>query len=522
MARPQDRRLVQMIQPIITIRDRASVVPPLISVAFACALVAGEGRSEPLAGSSQLRLSTCPIAAISMPVGSDLAFIAAQASQNASFCIGSGVHRMHMIKPKTGQKFFGERGAILSGAKMLTQFERVGNVWVATGQHQRGLIHGFCLGPSQGCDRPEAVFIDDVALTQVDSLEQLSAGQFFFHREDARIYLADDPEGKRVEATVTPSAFATNGARDVSIRGLVVEKYSSPAQRGAIYASEDLGATGWLIEANEVRWNSGVGILIGQGGVVRQNYVHHNGQLGVDANVGEVLIEDNEISHNNTRGFDSSWEAGGLKATLINGIVVRGNYVHHNRGPGLWCDIECRNAIFEDNYVTYNADAGIFYEISFDAVIRNNRLEFNGGGGGPFPSTLWFWGAQIQIAGSQQVEVVGNRVLVGAGGVGIALIDQGRKTLKGDSHYRTALNRVENNELIFTGSSALSGAVTDVAGVVPEDQGNYFDGNTYRVPHSDFSLSLGWGRSVYDFAEFQRSGQERKGRVIVGTTDLQP
>ena len=54
------------------------------------------------------------------------------------------------------------------------------------------------------------------------------------------------------------------------------------------------------------------------------------------------------------------------------GVVMRGNHVFDNVGPGLWCDIGCRNVLYENNLVERNHDAGIFHEISFNAVIRNN------------------------------------------------------------------------------------------------------------------------------------------------------
>jgi hypothetical protein len=59
-----------------------------------------------------------------------------------------------------------------------------------------------------------------------------------------------------------------------------------------------------------------------------------------------------------------------VKIVLSDGVIFRGNHVHDNVGPGLWCDINCRDVVYEDNLVERNHDSGIFHEISYNAVIR--------------------------------------------------------------------------------------------------------------------------------------------------------
>jgi hypothetical protein len=66
----------------------------------------------------------------------------------------------------------------------------------------------------------------------------------------------------------------------------------------------------------------------------------------------------------------ATWEAGGAKIALSDGVVFRSNHVHDNIGPGLWCDIGCRNVVYDGNLVENNQDIGIFHEISFKAVPR--------------------------------------------------------------------------------------------------------------------------------------------------------
>jgi hypothetical protein len=48
-----------------------------------------------------------------------------------------------------------------------------------------------------------------------------------------------------------------------------------------------------------------------------------------------ALVVKNEVSYNNTEGFDSRWEAGGSKWVRTTHVTVRGKYVHHNEGRSL-------------------------------------------------------------------------------------------------------------------------------------------------------------------------------------------
>ena len=83
------------------------------------------------------------------------------------------------------------------------------------------------------------------------------------------------------------AAFAfESAAPNVLIRNVIVEKYASVAQKGAIQSK---GAAGWIVENCEVRLNSGTGIVIQAGGRVRGCDVHHNGQMGIGGRGKDIL-----------------------------------------------------------------------------------------------------------------------------------------------------------------------------------------------------------------------------------------
>ncbi len=358
----------------------------------------------------------------------------------AVFTIKAGTHRLQQVIPKPHQTFEGEPGAILNGSRLLTEFGYAGGLWYADGQTQQGEQKGECLPvggvPTTACRHPENVYFDDEPLRQVMSPSALGPGRFYFDYGADRIYLADNPAGHKVEASVTRHAFyfwrsdpgwrQHNYPTGVNIRNLVIEKYANPSQRGAIQAGGfNTGAAGegltegWVIEFNEIRLNHGAGVRTGNRTLLRGNHIHHNGQIGVRATGDGAVVEDNEIDHNNTLGFDPDWEAGGTKFWKTRNVVVRGNHVHHNTGPGLWTDTDNVDTIYESNVVEDNTGPGIFHEISYSAVIRYNTVKRNG-----LSTADWFYGAGILIAHSSGVEVHNNVLEDNADG--IAGIDQGR------------------------------------------------------------------------------------------------
>jgi parallel beta-helix repeat protein len=451
----------------------------------------------------------CPRGAIDVSPGESVQDAVDRAGEGAAFCLKNGIHRTQVIRPKAGQSFHGEGRSILNGSQLLTTFSREGRFWVAEGQNHYGQKHGLCAPSAPTCALPEGFFIDDKPFVQVLSKDSVKSGQFFLNRENGRLFFVDDPGKHKVEATVAEFALQS-AASNITIRNMIVEKYASAAQSGAIQAR---AANGWIVENCEVRLNSGAGIGVGEGSVVRGSNIHHNGQLGVGGVGRNIVIENNWIWANNTRGFDFTWEAGGVKLALSDGATLRANYVHDNIGPGLWCDIECHNALFEGNLVEGNYDAGIFYEISSGAVIRSNVVKHNGIG-----RRVWFWGADILVAASQDVEVSDNTLTVSPEGCGIVLIDQGRQRTDGRK-YKTQNDAVRNNKMLFEGSPC-AGGVSDTQPTnenyeIITKGANVFDGNAYRIPPTSGPPRFAWGRAIFDWDGFRDQGQEKNGRVIV-------
>jgi len=274
----------------------------------------------------------------------------------------------------------------------------------------------------------------------------------------------------------TPYAFrhdVAHEAGNVRIQGLVIERYTPAVQYGAIRADGQAG--GWVVEGCEVRYNATGGIRLGNRAKVLRNNVHHNGQMGVLGSGDSVLVEGNEIAYNNYQDtYDPYWEAGGAKFVRTRDLVVRGNRVHHNRGPGLWTDIDNIRTLYENNTVEDNTLSGIFHEISYAAIIRGNTARRNGARAQPG----WVDGAGILVAASSDVEVYGNTVEHNANG--IVAIHQDR----GTGAYGPWVVR---NLFVHDNVIAMAAGVTGIAkqGAVGDavfsSLNNRFEQNTYRL-----------------------------------------
>ena len=211
------------------------------------------------------------------------------------------------------------------------------------------------------------------------------------------------------------------GASAVTIENLVIQNYSTNAQFGAVNGEGD----GWRVAYNDIRNNAGVGVFIDANqAVIQNNFIHHNHQLGISLTYSlDSVVENNDISYNNWLGeFDWGWEAGGTKFWSTTNLVVRGNDAHDNLGPGLWSDTDNTGILYEYNDVHENRDApGIFHEVSYDAIIRNNHI-WDNGWPDAMPDNPFWQRAGIEIAGSSNVEISDN--LIEDSAKGIVGIDQ--------------------------------------------------------------------------------------------------
>lgn len=410
----------------------------------------------------------------------------------------AGYYRHQTLTLKNGDELWGEFGAVMTGAKVLTGWFFDGARYYTTDpQTQEGAVNGLCRSGYPRCSRPEDVFYDETPLRAVASLLNLTTGTFYFDYGANRIYIKDTPVGHVVQTSVTASAFA-GSATGVLVRNLVIEKYASAVQASAI-----LGGSDWEFERCEIRHHHGIGIRLATNRTIHRCKIHHNGQLGFGGSGDDSVIEENEISYNNFANVNDYWEAGGSKITFSSGVICRSNWVHHNSGPGIWYDIENIGSVIEGNLVEDNFRTGIFYEISYSALIRFNTVRRNGTGK-MFP--FWVEGAGIGVTTSENVEVYGNTLE--DNWQQIAVIHDHR-----DAYVLTGIS-VHDNVIINTHHIADGGGrsgVHDTSGSAAYSEVS-FENNDYTYPPNGKKYFFGQGGEKTD-AEWLALGHETGGSI---------
>lgn len=330
-------------------------------------------------------------------------------------------------------------GAEIRGSDVWTKWKRKSGRWTSAATVPAFYTHGQCDPGTKRCLWAEQVFLDGQPLAQVAS--KPSAGQFAVDRS-RRVTLGQNPTGKTVEVT-TRDAWVQGEADNVTVRGFRMRHSANDAQTGAV---DPEGHSYWTIEDNILSDAHGAVVSLDDGhdNALIGNDVSRGGQQGVNGNGEGDLVQANKIHANNTEGFSTGWEAGGLKMALAKDLTLDANEVYDNKGPGLWCDIDCENVTYSNNRIHHNQNAGIFFEISDGAKIYGNKLWENGWG-----YRDWGWGAGILVSSSKNAEVYDNTLAWNADG--ITIISQDRPADFGEAvdRWKTVTgNDVHDNAII--------------------------------------------------------------------------
>jgi hypothetical protein len=435
------------------------------------------------------------------------------------FCLAHGTYRLQAsLVPKADQQLIGIGPEVVISGARLVDASKDGEFWVVTGQETLGTsefdteeqcrpVDGK--DPEEMCIYRDQVFLEGESLWQVGSLEELSPGSFFWDYGANEIYLADDPGGRQLEVSVVAAA-AIAGGPGVVIHGLIVEKFGNAVQSGAIQADAD-----WTIVDSEIRLNHGGGVHMGPGTVLRRNYIHHNGQLGIHGGAGPcakakgMIAEGNEIAYNNAAGYNWGFEGGATKWVNTDGLVVRGNYVHHNYGMGLWTDGANINVLYEDNRVEDNHGMGIDHELGQSAIIRNNEVRRNGFA---HPIQGSGWGAGIFIDQSRDVEVYGNVVEDNA--AGITAVQEPAGALCGYPKSEVVNLHVHDNVVRQPADVAAGLKVLNELGVsyLEPPKNNRWENNTYRLGDPDRGSHFYWLDHTITADEWHSHGKDQGSR----------
>ncbi|MGH2820254.1 MAG: right-handed parallel beta-helix repeat-containing protein, partial [Actinomycetota bacterium] len=156
-----------------------------------------------------------------------------------------------------------------------------------------------------------------------------------------------------------------NSASGVTVRNMEIRNFTVGVQ----------GASGWTIEDNDIHHNSMEGARLSHETLFRRNHTHHNTRAGVHGWGRNIRVINNEIDNNQSDTTRCS-----QKFVWTEYLVFRFNYVHDNRCPAVWADISSYRPLIARNRVENNRGPGIDCEISYNCIIRFNKVRNNGAG----------------------------------------------------------------------------------------------------------------------------------------------
>jgi parallel beta-helix repeat protein len=321
----------------------------------------------------------------------------------------------------------------------------------------------------------------------VPRLSAMPVDSFFYDARRQALMIRSSAQQLRdgdVEVAARPYLLLGRNVAGITIRNLRFRyaNTSTLSRQGAL----TLSGHGNRLQHVTVEDMDGAGIEVaGDDNVIANCVVTRSGYLGIKARGRRNRIVDNEVSDNNTRGFNKWWEAGGMKFIGGGGLrdsVVAGNRVHHNHGDGIWFDWGNRDNTIERNVVAYNDGFGIHYEASSGAHIIDNQVFANRQRGIYLPHS--------------SASIVAHNLVVANGLDGIAIVDEGRTDPDGKLNLRPYHNQVLANTLAWN-----DGAAVILPGAA---YANHSDRNLFLQHKGDLYFSMGWPKSWLDKNSFER------------------
>ena len=465
----------------------------------------------PLLASAALTLTQASASTVYVYPSNNLQNVVNGNPSGTTYVLTPGVYRMQSVAPKSGDTYVGQSGAVMNGSTLATSFSQqtISGItyWVTSGPTQAGTVAGTCDSSHPMCKYAQDLFINNQLIPRVASLSAVTASSCYFNYSAGKVYFRTSPAGKTVEIGTSRFAFSSS-APNVTIKSLVIEKYAAPAQTGAIDAS-----TSWTIMNNEVRFNHGGGIHMTTSDVIKGNYVHHNGQEGVAGGGSNILLQGNEISYNNTAGFEFGWEAGGVWFSNSTSPIIKGNYAHDNYGIGIHLDFQTYNWVIQGNRTQNNYSAGIDNEIGYAGTASYNVSKNDGMYPGKTNPSMW-WGCGIYIYASSGTNIYNNTIINSTNGVCAVGIPRGSGSR---GAFQVSDLSVANNVIVQPSGSA-AGAVAQSNGdeAYSSSSGNRWRGNTYKLGSASATAYV-WKNENVDASTWRATGHDTSGTWISPT-----
>jgi len=480
--------------------------------------------SNPAASDANAGDEASPLKSISAAVS--------KAAPGDVISVKPGIYRENVALNKSGEegkpivlRSTVRYGAVVTGADVVTGWvkeDEKSDVWLKRDWTLRLKDRAERCGFPEG--RGEQVFVDGMLLKQVRTRVDMTPGSFCLDETASILYAwpmnwsgESDSAGsvkapeffggdavkieskpgvndwafkvapvdlnkRLVEVSVRTSCFNAEKQSHVKLEGFVF-RYGACLPQYAIVTFKGTDAE---ISYCVMEWAAAIGLNVrGTRINVRNCVMRFNGQMGLGGEAHEAVFENNSLVYNNYKHSSFGFgELGGCKWVKCDKFVVRNCLFVGNNGPGLWFDIDNKDCLIERNWCEGNTGPGIMYEISYDAIVRNNVCVGNGIGLArdivmttptPVEEVCEGQGVLIQMSSGCQVY---NNTLVGNKKCGVELRWHPYFSEKDKARYHLWDNRVFNNVFADNGKDAL--IITEAPAFEPAQvKGNVSDYNLY-------------------------------------------
>ncbi|MCW2527862.1 MAG: putative sortase-sorted surface protein [Pseudonocardiales bacterium] len=389
----------------------------------------------------------------------------------------------------------------LDGSSAVGSWTQSGHTWIHTGWTAQfdytpsytGTVYtqqgwGFVDPAYPYAARPDQIWINGSALTQVGSAAAVTAGKFYVDNSGNRLVIGDNPAGREVRASDLAVALSIRSANSV-VRGIGIRRYGTPVKE--MGTLRILGAND-VVENVVTSDNATTGMtLLATGLKVSHVTAQRNGMLGIHGNEADNLTISKVLSQNNNlERFNTSPVAGGIKISRTRNIVIRDSIMQDNvSSTGLWLDESCYNAVIINNSIVNNGGHGFFMEISSQAIVSDNVITGNAGDGVKINDTdkVRFWNNTLGSNGLNMELVQDSRNYLIKGSLGH---DTRQKFPDPTMTWKLGNIQVYNNILPRSGGTNLY--IRDYTGArAASSMGISVDGNLFTRNASDTFIV--WG-----------------------------
>jgi parallel beta-helix repeat protein len=324
-------------------------------------------------------------------------------------------------------------------------------------------------------------------------VSDVEAGTFYYNATEKALYVwlkdGGNPNQHLVEASTQPYLFLARKKNFIRLTGFNFQHSNTTATYANGWPAVNMSSDNSIAENNSVSWCD----FTGMGGTgnnlkIMNNTSNYNGNSGMGFTGSGIVMEGNTTNYNNYRGFVVDWHSGGVKNVMFVNSRIDGHMAMGNKGPGIWCDIDCTDVTITSSRAISNEGMGIFYEISKSAVIKNNVTAGNSLHG-------------IYISASDNCLVLNNLAYGNMRGI----VVHGVPRSYGGKSYSSNNNVVENNIMADNSNADLVMAKPSA-----NASGNVSDYNLFYQSTGPLNLRLDYAGAMTSLAQWQRAtGQDQ-------------